>query len=570
MGENDNNQMTPFGQQRSLMAVDPAAVAAGEAVKARIQSAYIMAYQNPRNVDEARARILKLCRIPEFAEKVEYGKPIGGKTIKGLSIRFAEPALSLYRNILTEAQLLHEDDNIKRLRISALDLEGNTQFSRDISIKKTVERKSLKGRKDDLISERQNSYNETVYLLRATEDEVMTKESAYVSKFIRTEGLRLIPVDIKNEAIRVSRETLSQRDKEDPNAAKKRILDAFSGLNIWPKDLEKYIGHSVDTISPAEITDLRTVYSAIESGEATWADYTNREKPEPKTGAPKSEQPKESGKQKADPEDDKPKTDPAFAAMVKKQTGEDFDYTPTKDGKAGDLLSAYLELVGSHNDLSPFVLMERFSEPGTFPGFWNGFEAGTWQHHFDGELPEPKKDATPQETGKSAEAFTGHRSSQEGPPDGTTMGGEKKDPENNKPDDDSDGIQSQFDIVDWKASGLKKVGLKRYWDSNTDEWEHTSEAGKAAFEEKWLRVFTTDGMLELPCPWKPVRQPGDDAEPEDTGPIDYHAKLVEVQVQDPEGLVKACEAFGYGTNVVIPMSEPKQKELYETYLEIKG
>jgi len=227
MSENNEKGMVPFGQQKSLMAVDPSAVAAGEAVKARIQSAYIMAYQKGRNIDQARVKILKMCEIPEFAEKVEYSKPIGGKKIKGLSIRFAEAALALYENVLTEAQLLFEDDNIKRIRISTLDLEANTQFSRDISIKKTVERKSKKNREDDYISERQNSYDQTVYLLRATEDEVMVKESAYVSKFIRTEGLRLIPADIKEEAIKKARAVLSMRDREDPNAAKKRILDAF-------------------------------------------------------------------------------------------------------------------------------------------------------------------------------------------------------------------------------------------------------------------------------------------------------------------------------------------------------
>jgi len=613
MAEDQNNPMVPFGQQRSLMAVDPAAVAAGEAVKARIQAGYIMAIQNPRNEDQARAKILRLCERPEFAEKVEYAKPIGKNKVKGLSIRFAEPALMLYRNITIETQLLYEDDNIKRLKVTALDLEGNTGFSRDISIKKTVERKSKKNREDDYISERKNSYGDMVYLLRATEDEVMTKESAWVSKFIRTEGLRLIPADIKEEATRKARAVLAQRDKEDPNAAKKRIIDAFTGLNIWPTDIERYIGHSVDTISPAEIADMRTIYSAIESGEATWADYIGREKGDPKARGAEPKKPTqdipESGGGK-EPEPEKPKTNPAFAAMVKKEAGKDFEYVPTgDDGMAHDLLSAYLESVAKNQtkETTPYEIMESVSEPGIFPGFWNGFKAGTWQHHFDGTLPvkkEPQK-----ETQKQPESFQGHRPSQEGPSPDVNIDGSKKEESagGSKPPEDESESTNPFDVVNWKTSGMKKVGLSRFWNGNKDTWANATEKGKAAFEDKWITVFTDDGVLTIPCPWKaekqaapdttgdmpkqPIREPGD--EPEDTQPqnepivgnesteqpekIDYSdnsgmALFAQIQMDDLEGLLKACEEVGYGKQdePVIPLSQTARQMLHEKYLELKG
>lgn len=572
-----DNQITPFGQTRSLMSVDPAAVAAGEAVKARIQAGYIMAYQAPRNIDEARVRILKFCESPEFAETVEYSKPIGNTKIKGLSIRFAEVALSTFRNILTEAQLLYEDDNIKRIRISALDLEGNTQFSRDISIKKTVERKSIKGREDDLISQRQNSYNQTVYLVRATEDEVMTKESAYVSKFIRTEGLRLLPADIKNEAIAKSRETLSKRDQADPAAAKKRILDAFSRLNIWPKDLEKYIGHSTDTISPAEIAELRTIYSAIDSGEATWSDYMA--KPEFKDTKdqkdPAADGKKESKKTAPPPEtvaevDDKFKTPAEFAKMVKDQTGKEYVFIPAKDGLAHDLLSGYIEFACGNQaePMTPNAMMIAVSDKGVFPGFWNGFDGGTWKQHFSGKLPEtPAAEKMPEkEPAKEKDS---------GPSAGTGN------------------VHNAFEL-NWKTNTLKKVGLARFWDTNKKDWELASDAAKIDFREKWIRCFTENGSLIKPFPAEaPTKQKkyepadpidksesfpsGDDnvdgldtaVKKEEAVKIDYQKKFVDIQLTDPEGLIKACEVFGYGAQIVIPMSENKRKELYETYLEVK-
>ena len=81
-----------FNGGGDLRNVDPAAVAAATSAKARIESAFMIALHKPRNVDQSRDRILHACKRPTFAEKVEFAKPVGGKTIKGPSVRFAELA----------------------------------------------------------------------------------------------------------------------------------------------------------------------------------------------------------------------------------------------------------------------------------------------------------------------------------------------------------------------------------------------------------------------------------------------------------------------------------------------
>ena len=93
-----------------MVYTDPAVVAAAESVKARIQAAYIMAYQNPRDEFAARDKILRACKRSEFAGRAEYELPMGKKKIKGPSIRFAELALKEWGNILSETQILYEDD----------------------------------------------------------------------------------------------------------------------------------------------------------------------------------------------------------------------------------------------------------------------------------------------------------------------------------------------------------------------------------------------------------------------------------------------------------------------------
>ena len=72
-----NNSLAPMQASLpgSISYADPAAVAAAEAAKARIQAAYIMAIQRPRSYDQSRIKILEACSRPAFAEKVEYRFP---------------------------------------------------------------------------------------------------------------------------------------------------------------------------------------------------------------------------------------------------------------------------------------------------------------------------------------------------------------------------------------------------------------------------------------------------------------------------------------------------------------
>ncbi len=96
---------------------DPAVAASAEAARARIESAYTVAYRKNRNQDEARIRILEACRRHAFAERVEFSKPVGGKILRGPSVRFAEAALRLWTNVSIETMVVHEDDYVRRLKV---------------------------------------------------------------------------------------------------------------------------------------------------------------------------------------------------------------------------------------------------------------------------------------------------------------------------------------------------------------------------------------------------------------------------------------------------------------------
>ena len=261
----------------AIFSTDPSAIAAAESVKARIQAQFLMALNKRRDIDEARDRILRACRRPAFAERVEFSKPVAGRKIRGPSIRFAELALAEWGNIDESSQVIYEDEDIRRIRVAVLDLETNACFSKDIQVNKTVERKKNKGRQ--VVARRTNTQGEMVYIVKATEEELHNKESALISKAVRNEGLRLIPSDIKDEAIETAKETLRKRDAEDPEAARKKILDSFSAIGVRPKDLEQYLGHKTDSLTPAELEELRGIYRAIRDGDATWMEYVAQAQP---------------------------------------------------------------------------------------------------------------------------------------------------------------------------------------------------------------------------------------------------------------------------------------------------
>jgi hypothetical protein len=261
-----------FGSQELTVRGETAAVAVAAQAKAAVEARYILAMKRPRDLDDVRVRLLRECKRPSFAAVARYEKPIGkdkAKWPKGPSIRFAEAALRCLGNAMPETIVIFESDTQRILQVTCTDLEANLTYSSQIVIQKTVERKFLKDGQT-AISTRTNSYGDPVHLIAATEDDLLNKQNALVSKSLRTLALRLLPGDILDDCMTQVLETLRADIKKDPDAAKKAMMDAFYDLNISPVDVAAFLGHSVDRIQPAEIEELRAVYSAIKDGESTW------------------------------------------------------------------------------------------------------------------------------------------------------------------------------------------------------------------------------------------------------------------------------------------------------------
>lgn len=266
-----------FGTQELEHRRETQGTALAARAQAEVQARYIMAERKPRNLEAFRVRLLEHCKRPGFALVAEYTKPVGGTSIKGPSIRFVETAIREYTNALPEETITYDDDYKRVTRVSVTDLECNVTYYGDVVVEKSVERKKPKGG-DEIMASRQNSYGDTVFKIRATEDDFANKSAAACSKKLRNLGLRILPADIVDEAMDVCRKTRQDKDAKDPAAARRQIVDGFAALQVLPDMLDEYLGHPFEQASPAEMDELRAAYMTVRDGEARWVDLVEVQK----------------------------------------------------------------------------------------------------------------------------------------------------------------------------------------------------------------------------------------------------------------------------------------------------
>jgi hypothetical protein len=257
---------------------ETAASAAAAQTKALVEARYTVALARPRDYDVVREKLLKECKRPSFAEVARYNKPIG-KGVVGPSIRFAEAAIRCMGNIVIEETTTYDDDEKRIIQVSVTDLENNVPYTTSITIEKTVERKKRDG---EVIRERKNSYGDTVYIVRATEDDLLNKKNALLSKAIRTLALRHLPGDLVDECMDMVIDTQKKKDAEDPDAAKRKVIDAFAAQGVPVDQLKKYCGHDLKSMGTAELAELRALFLAIKDGETSWKAAMTERFPEPK------------------------------------------------------------------------------------------------------------------------------------------------------------------------------------------------------------------------------------------------------------------------------------------------
>lgn len=276
-------QMIPAEQPFSPMVQtgehETATTLAAATAKASIEARFIVALNRPRSFDAVRVALLKECKRPSFAEVAIYAKPISNTVIKGPSIRFAEAALRCFGNVEIDCMIVFESPEKRKVVVGVTDLESNITYKQEITIQKTVERRQLhKGQQP--LATRTNVKGQTLYIVEATEDELLTKTGALQSKAIRTQAQRLLPGDLVEEAQNLCKATIRDRDAQDPDSARKKLVDAFADLNVPVAEISQLLGHDLGSASEKELGYLRQIWSTIRDGEISWSEVMHSAKGE--------------------------------------------------------------------------------------------------------------------------------------------------------------------------------------------------------------------------------------------------------------------------------------------------
>jgi hypothetical protein len=246
---------------------------------AQIQSRYQIARRFPRDIETVRQNMLKECHRPSFcmpdmkkngSSVALYRVPRAGTNIEGVTIRFAEMAARNYGNFGIDIQQVGEDQTQRIYLVTATDYETNLVNTEIVNVPRTIERKYAKDT-DTVLHSRTTSKNETVYTIIGTEDDIMMKRNACLSKAKRNLIMGFIPGWLVEECVQDIRATAAKKDAEDPDAAKRSLFDAFASVGVTASMLAEHIGHS-NQLQPAELEDLRGYFGALKEGYTTWAE----------------------------------------------------------------------------------------------------------------------------------------------------------------------------------------------------------------------------------------------------------------------------------------------------------
>jgi hypothetical protein len=220
---------------------------------AEVQSAIVLAKKFPRNQKDALEKILVACQRQGLAEQALYSYARGGTEITGPSIRLAEAIAQAWGNLQFGIRELEQRNGESTVEAFCWDMESNTRQVKIFQVKH--ERFTKKG----------------AYTLSDPRDiyETVANQGA---RRLRACILGIIPGDVIESAQDQCESTLKAKEDTSPEALKK-MVDAFVAYKVTKEQIEKRIQRRLDTITPAQLINLRKIYNSMKDGMSGVADW---------------------------------------------------------------------------------------------------------------------------------------------------------------------------------------------------------------------------------------------------------------------------------------------------------
>lgn len=220
---------------------------------AEVQAAMMIARANPRDPIAAMDRILNACTRPTLAESALYSYSRGGTDITGPSIRLAEAIAQQWGNVQFGIRELDQRGDMSTVQAYAWDVETNVR--REVTFQVPLIRHTKRGS----------------YKLEDPRDvyEMVANQGA---RRLRACILAVIPGDVVEAAVRQCELTLHAKADVSPEAIAK-LAQAFAALGVTKEQIEKRIQRRLDAIQPAQVVQLRKIYTSIRDGMSATTDW---------------------------------------------------------------------------------------------------------------------------------------------------------------------------------------------------------------------------------------------------------------------------------------------------------
>jgi hypothetical protein len=247
--------LNPFGSSQLAPRQPSNAIAEASTHReiAEVQAAMIIAKRFPRDPIVAMDKILQSCTRATLAEGALYSYSRGGSDVTGPSIRLAEVAAQAWGNVQFGIRELEQRNGESTVEAFAWDVESNTRQTKVFQVRH--ERHTKAGAKK-LVDPRD------VYELVANQG----------ARRLRACILGVIPGDVIEAAVRQCEVTLKASADTTPDGIKK-LCEAFASVGVTKGQIEKRIQCRMDAIRPAQVVQLRKIYTSIRDGMSNAADW---------------------------------------------------------------------------------------------------------------------------------------------------------------------------------------------------------------------------------------------------------------------------------------------------------
>lgn len=226
-----------------------------------------MAMLVPRDWQAVLGVLLNDCADPEFAAEAVYNRG-GTPPVTGLSIRFAERALQVMRNMSVDTAPEQEDEFSALFRTTVVDMESNTPASETFRVSKVTYKREVTD--EDFVIEERTDTRGTRYTVECGDEEFAARLGNMRSRIKRNLINGFLPAGVRAACLARCQEVIADQTAKDPQAAAKKLVQEFLAIGIEPSDLKEYLGKSVQSAAESDLVALRGVLTTLREGQYSW------------------------------------------------------------------------------------------------------------------------------------------------------------------------------------------------------------------------------------------------------------------------------------------------------------